>query len=189
MADAKNKTKKATTKKAEAIEAEVLTESTASSNTSTKKSYKVKTELDPNMMVTVKNAFNGTLIYISRKTGEQFVWEQFGDEQEMELGELKNARNSSKAFFENNWFSIDDQEVLEWLNVSKYYENALTADNFDDVFSKSPEELEELINELSNGQKRTLVYRSKQLIDDGVIDSIKTINTLEKCLGVELIER
>lgn len=29
----------------------------------------------------------------------------------------------------------------------------------------------------------------KPLIDEGAIDSIKTINALESCLGVELIER
>lgn len=39
------------------------------------------------------------------------------------------------------------------------------------------------------GQKRSVVFRAKQLIDEGAIDSIKTINTLESCLGVELIER
>ena len=43
--------------------------------------------------------------------------------------------------------------------------------------------------ELSKGQKRSVAFRAKQLIDEGTIDSIKTINALESCLGVELIER
>ena len=50
-----------------------------------KKEYKVRTELDPSMYVTVKNGFNGTLVYKSKKTGERFIWDAFGDEQDIEL--------------------------------------------------------------------------------------------------------
>ena len=42
---------------------------------------------------------------------------------------------------------------------------------------------------LSDGQKRSISYRARQLIADGAIDSNKTIATLEKCLGVDLVER
>lgn len=42
---------------------------------------------------------------------------------------------------------------------------------------------------LSNGQKKSVAYRAKQLIADGVIDSNRKISALEKSLGVELIER
>lgn len=156
---------------------------------STKKTYRVKKDIDPNTVVSVRNGFQGTLIYISNRTGERFTWDSFGDEQDMDLKELKNAKNSSKIFFENNWFLIDDPEIIDYLGVTKYYENSLKYDSFDDLFEKKPSEIKEILSKISNGQKLSVIYRAKQLIEDGSIDSIKTINALENSLSVELIER
>lgn len=151
--------------------------------------YRVKKNLDPNMYVTVKNGFNGTLVYKSKKTGERFIWENFGDEQEIELAELKSAKNSYKPFFINNWFLFDDPEIIEWLGMGQYYRFALNAASFDKLFSKAPGEIEKTISKLSPGQKKSVAFRAKQLISEGEIDSIKVITALEKSLGTELIER
>lgn len=146
-------------------------------------------QLDPNMFVSVRNGFNGMLVYRSPRTHEVFVWNEFGNEQDMELSELKNAKNTAKVFFENNWFLIDDPEVLEYLGVARYYRNALTYDNFDELFEMSPDEITARIKLLSDGQKASVRYRARQLIEEGVIDSLKVIDAIEKSLGVELIER
>lgn len=151
--------------------------------------YKVKKDLNPNMMVTVKNGFNGTLVYKSKRTGEVFVWDTFGSEQEMELQDLKSAKNTYKAFFVNNWFLFDDPEVIEWLGMSQYYKHALNTESFNDLFTATPEEIEKTVAQLSDGQKKSVVFRAKQLIQNGEIDSMKVINALEKSLSVELIER
>ena len=162
----------------------------ANAASSGKPTYQVKAvELDPNMYVPVRNGFNGKLIYVSRKSGERYVWEKFGDEQDMELRELRAAKTSYKAFYENNWFLIDDPAVIEYLGVERFYNNALSYDEFDSLFEMKPEEIESRISKLSKGQKSSLSYRAKQLIRDGGIDSIKVINVLEKSLGIELIER
>lgn len=81
---------------ADPVVATVTAEVTTSSEE--KPSYKVKKDLNPNMMVTVKNGFNGTLVYKSKRTGEVFVWDSFGSEQEMELQDLKSAKNTYKAY-------------------------------------------------------------------------------------------
>ena len=154
-----------------------------------KKQYRVKKNLDPNMIVTVKNGFHGSLIYKSKRTNERFEWEEFGDEQDMDLQELKNARNSSNTFFANNWFLIDDPEVLEYLGVTEYYKNALNYESFDSLFDESPAEIKNKIALLSNGQKKSVIYRAKELIASGAIDSIKVINALEEALATELIDR
>lgn len=154
-----------------------------------KQTYKVRRDLPPHTLITVRNGFNGKLVYQSARTHERFVWESFGDEQELEFQELKYARNSYKKMFENNWFLISDPEVIECLGVSQYYKHALSYEDFDTLFDLSPEEVKAKIEMLSNGQKASVRYRAKQLIADGVIDSIKMITTLEGCFGVELIER
>ena len=144
---------------------------------------------DPNQIVTVFNGFQGRLVYKSNKTGERFVWDTFGAEQDMEVSELRSARSSNKKFFINNWFMFDDPEIVDYLGVSQYYKFALKISDFDKLFDRDVSELSATIQNLSDGQRKSVAYRAKQLIAEGAIDSNKKISVLEECLGVELIER
>lgn len=146
-------------------------------------------DIDPHDLVTVRNGFPGKLVYISKKTGERFVWEELGDEQDIEIGELRNAKSSAKAFFENNWFMFEDQWIVDYLGLNKYYRYALKIEDFDDVFAKDPEEIEKIIEGMTPGQRKSMAYRARALIADGEIDSNKVISTLEKCLNTQLVER
>ena len=148
----------------------------------------VPKDIDPNQIITVKNGFQGRLVYKSKRTGERFVWDEFGAEQDMELSELRNARNSNKKYFINNWFMFDEQWIAEYLGLSQYYKFAIPISEFDKFFEKPAAELEKALDKLSKGQKQSVAYRARQLISEGAIDSNKTIATLEKCLGVELVE-
>lgn len=146
-------------------------------------------DIDASQYVIVRNGFQGRLVYRSPRTGERFIWDGFGAEQEMELRELRNAKNSSKKFFINNWFMFDDDWVIDYLGVRQYYKNAIRIDNFDEIFKKSPAELNAMLKGVSEGQKRSIAYRAKELIADKKIDSLSVISTLEKALNIELIER
>ena len=143
---------------------------------------------DPHQIVTVRNGFQGKLVYKSGKTGEKFTWDEFGAEQDMEIGELKAAKSSNKKFFINNWFMFDDPEVVDYLGVGQYYKFALKIDEFDSLFEKTPAQIEATVSKLSAGQKKSVAYRAKQLIAEEGIDSHKVISVLEKSLGIELIE-
>lgn len=149
----------------------------------------VPKEIDPNQIITVRNGFQGRLVYKSKRTGERWSWESFGAEQDMELSELKNARNSNKKYFINNWFMFDEDWVIDYLGMRQYYKNSLNIQDFDQLFKKPVGEIEDIISKLSEGQRKSVAYRAKQLISEAEIDSNRVINTLEKCLGVELVER
>lgn len=146
-------------------------------------------EIDPNQIITVRNGFQGRLVYKSKRTGERFVWDAFGSEQDMELSELKNAKNSNKRFFINNWFMFDEDWVVDYIGMRQYYKGAIPIQDFDKLFEKPAAEIEKVVSKLSDGQKKSIAYRAKQLIAEGGIDSNKTIAALEKCLGTDLIER
>lgn len=154
------------------------------------KSRITKKEIPLNTMVEVRNGFNGKLVYESKKNiGYTVIFDSFGDTEYFELQELIAAVNSYKKFFINNWFIIDDVEILEFLNVSKYYKNAINIDDFDEVFSKSEGEMKKIIDRMSDGQKSTFINRVIHLIEDGTIDSRKTIDALENILQIDLIEK
>ena len=149
----------------------------------------VAKDIDIHQYVTVRNGFQGKLVYISQKTGEHFVWDGFGTEQEMELLELRNAKNSAKKFFQNNWFMFDEEWIVDYLGLKHFYKHAVKIEDFDKIFEMSPAEIKNTVTALSDGQKKSVAYRAKMLIAEGEIDSNKAINALEEALGVELIER
>jgi len=146
-------------------------------------------DIDPDQYVVVRNGFQGTLVYRSRRTGEKFRWEEFGDEQEMSLSELKNAKSSNKKFFINNWFMFDEPWIVDYLGMGQYYKYAIKIEDFDNIFTMPADEIKRTIAELSAGQKKSVEYRARVLLQAKEIDSNKTIAALEEALGVELIER
>ena len=148
-------------------------------------------EIDIHQYIPVRNGFQGTLVYVSKRTGEQFIWDHFGDEQDMELQELKNAKSSGKAFFERNWFMFDDEYswVIDYLGVRAFYRNALKVDEFDELFTMSADQVKKRIEKLSDGQKASVAYRASQLIGENRIDSMSVIGALEDALKVRLIDR
>lgn len=157
----------------------------------TEKKLIIPKEIDPNQTIIVRNGFQGKLVYVSPRTREIYRWDGFGDEQEMELRELRNAKSAAKKFFINNWFMFDEDNVwvIDYLGLSQYYKNALNLDEFDELFTKSATEIEKVVSKLSDGQKKSVAYRARQMVLAGEIDSNKAIAALEKSLGVELIER
>lgn len=146
-------------------------------------------DIDLRQTVTVRNGFQGLLVYKDKRTGMDYRWEEFGDEQDIELGDLRNARGNAKKFFENNWFLFDEEWIPDYLGVSRYYKNALKLEDFDTMFEKPVDEIEKIISGLSKGQRKSVAYRARQLIADGTIDSRKTVSVLEKCLNVDLVEK
>jgi len=158
-------------------------------NTGSQAKPVVAKDIDVHQYITVRNGFQGKLVYISSKTGESFTWDEFGSEQEMELLELRNAKSGAKKFFINNWFMFDDEWVIDYLGLRQYYKHAVQIEDFDKIFSKTPAEIKEIIAGMSDGQKKSVAYRASVLIAEGKIDSHKVITTLEESLNVELIER
>lgn len=84
---------------------------------------------------------------------------------------------------------FDEPWIVDYLGMGKYYRFAISIQDFDKLFTQPISKIESAISKLSDGQKQSVAYRAKQLISDGKIDSNKVISTLEKCLGIELIER
>lgn len=148
-------------------------------------------DIDVNQYITVRNGFPGVLVYKSARTGELFEWEKFGDSQDIELRELRNAKSTSKAFFINNWFMFDEEFdwVIDYLGMRQYYKNLIGIENFDDVFKKTPAQAKKILADLSEGQKHSIAYRAYEMIASGELDSLKLIGVLEECLGIELIEK
>ena len=162
------------------------TKETAASKTPAIKEEPVRRKQIPlDTMVACTNLFPGTLIYISRKqNGYEITWENQGDVDYLELGELVSMRNSQRAFFEKNWVGIDDDEILEYLGVSKFYNHALTYDELNELLDLPFNEMSEKIKLMPKGMRSNLKIQLAKKIRNKEIDSIKTIDFLKSELGI-----
>ena len=152
------------------------------------KARRLKIDIPLNYEVDVINGFHGKLTYIGKSSGAFVEWEEFGDSQPLDLKELKNAYASQKKFFKENWWLFDDPDVIEFLRAEEFYKNALNSDGFDDIFTKTPDEITDIVSNMSRGQKKSLGYRAIEMINNGELDSRKTIMALKEALGFELVE-
>ncbi|MDD2245272.1 MAG: hypothetical protein PHR13_11775 [Dysgonamonadaceae bacterium] len=152
---------------------------------------KRKIPLDTN--ISCKSAVRGTLTYLSKRmAGYQVVWNDFGDEEFLDLQELISMRSTDLRFFKDNWIIIDDsegytaQEIMNYIKVDQYYDKNVNIDNFDSLFNETPEKIKETVSKMSSGVKDTIAIRAKQLYNAGTLDSRKRVEALEESLGVEL---
>ncbi|MDD3901785.1 MAG: hypothetical protein PHX22_11235 [Dysgonamonadaceae bacterium] len=152
---------------------------------------KRKIPLDTN--ISCKSAVRGTLTYLSKRmAGYQVVWNDFGDEEFLDLQELISMRSTDLRFFKDNWIIIDDsegytaQEIMNYIKVDQYYDKNVNIDNFDSLFNETPEKIKETVSKMSSGVKDTIAIRAKQLYNSGTLDSRKRVEALEESLGVEL---
>lgn len=152
-----------------------------------------KKSIPADYMIPVKSGVQGILVYLSKKTfGYTIEWNSYGEIEYIEYSELLSMRNTSKAFFENNWIFFEDtedytaQELYEILKVDKYYKNTVLGENLDDIFLMTADEIISNIAPLSKGIKETIALSARNKIDSGELDSIKRIEALEKALNVEL---
>ena len=88
-----------------------------------------KIPLDAQVMV--KNLTGGKLIYVSKRlVGYSEEWHEFGEEIPMEMAELYSMKNTDRRFFTENWIEVD-MAVLRDLQMDRFYENAITADEIE----------------------------------------------------------
>ena len=149
------------------------------------KNYDIRTE------VAVKNNFVGTLIYISKKSGVEVIWENYGDVNYMTIEELINMRNTQKSFFQNNWILIDEEEaidILKFLQVFKYYEKSFEC-NIETLMKDTPATIKKKIGMLSKEVKENLIVSISNLIENGEIDSVKRIKAFEEAFEVSFSDK
>ena len=144
----------------------------------------VKQKRDPNEMIDVTCIVHGGLNFVT-SNGLEIVWDSYGDVYPLEYKELIYMLNKYKRFFEEPWV-IMEQDVLEDLHATHYYKNIIDFENIDNVFTKTPEQIKELLDKSPQGIKRLIADKATSAIKEGTLDSMKIIEILQKELGIEL---
>ncbi|MFA6728941.1 MAG: hypothetical protein WCS17_12130 [Prevotella sp.] len=140
--------------------------------------------------VAVVSCVKGELMWKSPE-GRKEVWNHFGDANPMTVSDLFKMRNYDQRFFSDNWVTIEGehaQEYMDYLQVSKYYKNFKTVNQFDKIFDMSPDEIVNAVSQFSNETKETFARRAKEFMDEGKLDSYQRIEAIQKATGFDLHE-
>ncbi len=140
--------------------------------------------------VPVVSCVKGELMWKSPE-GRKEVWNHFGDTNYMSVSDLFKMRNYDQRFFSDNWVTIEGehaQEYMDYLQVSKYYKNFKTVNQFDKIFNMSPNDIIDTVSKFSNEVKETFARRAKEFMSEGKLDSYQRIEAIQKATGFDLHE-
>lgn len=143
-------------------------------------------KIDPSELIAVRSCTFGKLIYTSRKTGISYIWENKGDEEYLEFGELMTMKASSPKFLKSPYIVIEDEDVIEKLGLTDIYKNITMIEDLDRFFRLPLGEMEEKIEMFPQGFRSTLLTTANKLIKSGQLYDIRKIKLLENKLKVDL---
>jgi len=157
-------------------------------NETVKTSKKTRAQFDRNEMVTCRCVVKGGLIYKSKKNiGSDTNWDDYGSEEDLDIGEILTIKASVPRFLTEPWFKIiDNDELVEYLGLTKMYNTILLVEDVDSLFTKTPEKIQEILKEVPKGTKNLIIDRARDLIIEKKLFDLRVINTLEKELNVDL---
>jgi len=139
--------------------------------------------------VMVKNLTGGKLIYVSKRLqGYSEVWHEFGEEIPMPMEELYSMKNTDRRFFTENWIEVDIA-VLRDLQMERFYKDAITYDEIQNLFSMDIDKIVVKIGRMSMPVKNCVGLQAMKMIEDRTLTDIGKITALEKALKCELYER
>jgi hypothetical protein len=151
---------------------------------STKKARKI----DDKTMVTVISNFAGLLFYRSPRYNDEFMWSEYGDENEMSISELKSMKASHRRFFEDKWivFAEKDADVISHLKVDKYYKDGMEQDDLEDIFEKSVNEIADIIETATANEKSLILTKAREQYESGELVNTHVIKLIEDKLQVSI---
>jgi hypothetical protein len=145
-----------------------------------------RVEIDRNEMIECRSATNGKLIYVSNRTSEKYLWDDFNAVVFIDMGELLTMKSSQPAFFNDVLIVLDDEDAVEYLGLKKLYETVFKLDDLDAFFDQPINELAEILPKLPKGLQKTVSTRARKLVENGRLDSLSKIKLIEEKLGVDL---
>jgi hypothetical protein len=148
-----------------------------------------KKEIDRFKLIPVMNVTNGKLIYHSKRTGAEWIFSRYGDIEYIEFQELLTMRSSQRRFFDEPFILVMDDDVVEYLGLRKMYDSMVKPEAIDEIFNMSQNDFEEVVEKAPKGIKHLIVSRAKELYDQGVLDSVRKINYLNKRFNCEIGQR
>lgn len=151
-----------------------------------KSERKIRQRLDDNILVPIASNVSGGLTYKSPISGQVWYFSDYGDEDVMELRELRTMLSSSRSFLQKGWIRVLDEEIVDYLNLHRFQKEIIDPEDLDDLFNQDVNKVTEIIKS-ANFNTRQLIYaKAKEKYINGKLTNIHMIKAIEEGLGEKL---
>lgn len=174
------------TKKTNTEEKTVKT-ATEKATTKTVETIKVK-EYKSDDLIPCRSMTKGELVYIGKKSGEVYTWEDYGDITEVEYQDLLGLRAKKSPFIFDTLFVIEDEELLEdpkWKDVKALYEKIYSED-VETLIDMNLNDFKRVFPTLPNGLQRAVSAEVATEMEAGTFDSLQKIKVIDEVCGTDL---
>lgn len=118
------------------------------------------------------------------KSGQYYIFENFGDECEVEYQDLFALKQRRSPYIYAPLFVIEDEELLDnprWEDVKKfYYDKVYTMDDINEILNLPVGQFEDALKKLPKGLAKSLQVEVAKRIEDGTFDSLRKIKIIDE---------
>lgn len=143
---------------------------------------------DPEERILCRSVTQGSLLYPAKKSGITYIWDEYGDEAEVEYQDLLPLYLTKSPYLMNPWFIIEDMELVEeWSDrLGPLYSNIYQYEDIDYVLSLPTEDFRTAVLTMPTGLRDGLKTKIATKIDEGSFDSLQKIKIVDQILGTDL---
>lgn len=123
------------------------------------------------------------------KSGMAYVFYNYGDQCEIEYGDLYALKNRRSRYLYDPLFIIEDEELLEnprWKDLADFYsEKVYGMDDIDYVLNVPNNKFKSTLLSLPKGLVKALNVEVAKRIEDGSFDSVKKVKVIDEVCGTD----
>ena len=190
--------KKTVAEKVDTVENEVATnenqeeqEKVVTNRYTVKKTEKVEKELrqfNQHDLILCRSVTAGWL-GCSGKSGQYYIFENFGDQCEIEYQDLFALKQRRSPYLYSPLFVIEDDELLanpRWADIQKFYDEQIyTMDDINEVLNVPIGQFDKALKSLPKGLAKSLQVEVAKRIEDGSFDSLRKIKVIDEVFGTD----
>ena len=123
------------------------------------------------------------------KSGQYYVFENFGDQCEVEYQDLFALKQRRSPYLYAPLFIIEDEELLEnpqWKDIQKFYfDKVYTKDDINEILNVPVNKFETVLKALPKGLAKSLQVEVAKRIEEGTFDSLRKIKIIDEVFGTD----
>ena len=148
--------------------------------------FESRHQLNDKDLILCMSGVSGDMNFVSALSNFRTKTTGFGQTMKIPYGDLAYVHNIAPDAFESGRIIVLNTAVQEEFGLKDLYKKVLTPKNIRKVLNMNGDELKEFISDMPRAMKSALYDEARKSYNTGKIDSIKTVEVIEKEFGVSL---
>ena len=148
--------------------------------------FKPSHVFDDNDLILCMSGVRGNMTFKSQLSGFTVKTTNFGQTVKIPYKDLVYVHNISPNAFHKGHIIVLNEHLQEEFNLGDVYKNVITPNNIQKVLKLDSEDLSKFISDMPSGMKPALYDEARKMYRDGRLDSIRTVEAIEKEFGISL---